>query len=226
MEKEEIENVVSVWMREQKELGEKYSWIQIFENRGKIIGSSNPHPHGQIWASDFIPNEAVKEIRTQKKYFEEHGSPLLLDYISEEKKSGDRIVYENSEWLALTPFWAVWPFETILLPKKHILGISKISGKQKTDLAEALKILLTKYDNLFNVSFPYTMGWHGAPTDGKPHEYWQLHAHFYPPLLRSAEIKKFMVGYEMLAEAQRDITPEQAAEKIRSMPELHFKKNN
>lgn len=223
MELSEIENVISVWISEQKELGEKYSWVQIFENRGEIMGSSNPHPHGQIWASDFIPNEVVKETENQKKYFETHESPALIDYLLKEKESGERIIYENENWVVLTPFWAVWPFETMALPKRHILRLTDISVEEQKDLADALKTLLVKYDNIFHVSFPYTMGWHGAPTDGNTYEYWQLHAHFYPPLLRSAEIKKFMVGYEMLAEAQRDITPEQAAEKIRSMPDIHFK---
>lgn len=217
MEYEEIENVINLWIEQSIELGEKYMWVQIFENKGEIMGCSNPHPHGQIWASNFLPNEPSKENLNQQKYFDKNNSILLLDYLKEEIKTTERIVIENDDWVVLVPYWAVWPFETMLLPKRHILRIEDIIENEKKSLAVIIKKFLGKYDNLFNVSFPYSMGWHGAPYDNQNNEHWQLHAHFYPPLLRSSTIKKFMVGYEMLAESQRDITAEQAAEKLRSV---------
>lgn len=218
-----IRTVIDVWNEQIKELGDKYKWVQVFENRGEIMGSSNPHPHGQIWASNYLPNELTKENLKQKKYYDEKGKVLLVQYLQEELEIRKRVVVENEHWVALVPFWAVWPYETMLLPKRHVKQITELTKEEKNSLSEILKIHLTKYDNLFNTSFPYTMGWHGAPFDGKENLHWQLHAHFYPPLLRSATIKKFMVGYEMLSEAQRDITAEQAAEKLKSLSEIHFK---
>jgi UDPglucose--hexose-1-phosphate uridylyltransferase len=208
-----------------EELGEKYLWVQVFENKGAIMGSSNPHPHGQIWALDDLPNEPAKEDKQQKEYFTEYKTPLLLDYLNAELEDQSRVVVENDDWAAVVPFWAVWPFEILLLPKRHIPRLPDIKLTERETLAQILKEFLTLYDNLFETSFPYSMGWHGAPYNkkGNYEAYWQLHAHFYPPLLRSATVKKFIVGFEMLAEAQRDLTAEQAAEHLRSLPKEHYK---
>jgi UDPglucose--hexose-1-phosphate uridylyltransferase len=219
----DIRNVVDVWSEQTAELGQTYQWVQVFENKGAIMGCSNPHPHGQIWAEDTLPNEPTKEDRHQRDYLQANGRPLLMDYIAEEVRRGERIVVENDDWLALVPFWAVWPFETLLLPRQHVLRLPDLSDGQKDSLADILKRMLTRYDNLFEVSFPYSMGWHGAPYNGKANDHWHLHAHFYPPLLRSATVKKFMVGYEMMAEAQRDLTAEQAADRLRSLSDVHYK---
>jgi UDPglucose--hexose-1-phosphate uridylyltransferase len=226
MEAESIQAIINLWISQTEELSKKYKWVQVFENKGSIMGSSNPHPHGQIWASDSIPNEPLKENKAQQEYFGKNKSILLLDYLVEEKKNNERIIIENKHWVSLVPYWAVWPFETMLLPRRHVLQLTDLSDNEKKSLAEILKLHLIKYDNIFNTSFPYTMGWHGAPFDGKDNSHWQLHAHFYPPLLRSSTIKKFMVGYEMLAEAQRDITAEQAADKLKSLSLIHYKNNN
>ena len=225
MEIESINKIVDLWIEQTKELGKKYKCVQIFENKGAVMGCSNPHPHGQIWAGDILPNEPFKENKMQREYFQKNNSVLLLDYLKEEEKYDERIIIENEHWVILVPYWAVWPFETMLLPRRHVLRLSDLTSDEKKSLADILKRHLTKYDNIFNISFPYTMGWHGAPFDESDNAHWQLHAHFYPPLLRSATVKKFMVGYEMLAEAQRDITAEQAAEKIKSLSEIHYKKN-
>ena len=226
MEEEEIQTVVDVWAEQTQELGERYTWVQVFENKGAIMGCSNPHPHGQIWASNVLPNEPAKAHRSQQEYWHKHQSILLLDYAQREQKRRERIVIENENWIVVVPYWAVWPFETLVLPKSHVLRLPDLSEQQKSSLAQILKRFLTKYDNLFEVSFPYSMGWHGAPYQMEEVEHWQLHAHFYPPLLRSATVKKFMVGYEMLGEAQRDITAEQAAERLRDLPEIHYKKKS
>jgi UDPglucose--hexose-1-phosphate uridylyltransferase len=218
----DIRQVVDVWADQISELGPKYRWVQIFENKGEIMGCSNPHPHGQVWAETVLPNEIAKENDHQRAYFVEHGSPLLVDYAALELKQRERVVVENEHWLFVVPYWAFWPFETMLLPKRHVLRLPDLSDDERDSLADILKRLLTRYDNLFEVSFPYSMGWHGAPTDGD-YPYWQLHAHFYPPLLRSATVKKFMVGYEMMAEVQRDLTAEQAAERLRGLSEVHYK---
>jgi UDPglucose--hexose-1-phosphate uridylyltransferase len=172
-----------------------------------------------------LPNEPAKEEHHQIAYFQEHGSPLLVDYAKLESDRQERIVVENEHWLAVVPYWAVWPFEVLLLPRRHVLRLPDLADSERDTLARILKRLLTKYDNLFEVSFPYSMGWHGAPTDDGDYSHWQLHAHFYPPLLRSATVKKFMVGYEMLAEAQRDLTAEQTAERLRALPEVHYNQN-
>jgi UDPglucose--hexose-1-phosphate uridylyltransferase len=222
----EIRNVVDVWAAQTAELSQRYRWVQVFENKGKIMGCSNPHPHGQIWAQSTLPNEPAKEERQQRAYFEGHGSPLLVDYANLEAVQRERIVVENEDWLAVVPYWAVWPFETLLLLRRQELRLANLSNSERDALARILKRLLTKYDNLFEVSFPYSMGWHGAPTDDSDYSHWQLHAHFYPPLLRSATVKKFMVGYEMLAEAQRDLTAEQAAARLRALPEVHYKETS
>jgi UDPglucose--hexose-1-phosphate uridylyltransferase len=194
----------------------------LFENKGAVMGCSNPHPHGQVWAGSALPNEPAAEEQGQRSYSKEHGSPLLLDLVHRELKDGSRVVLQNEHWVALVPFWAVWPFEILLLPRRHVLRIPDLAEAERNSLANILRRLLIRYDNLFEVSFPYSMGWHGAPTAEGPYEHWQLHAHFYPPLLRSATVKKFMVGYEMLAEAQRDLTPEQAADRLRKLSEEHY----
>jgi len=224
MDLQDIRDVVDMWAEQVGELGREYRWVQVFENKGAIMGCSNPHPHGQIWAQDALPNEPTKEEKQQKAYYAETGRLLLLDYLKFESEVKERIVVDNNHWLALVPYWAIWPFETLLLPRRHILRLTDLTGAEKQALAEILKRLLTRYDNLFETSFPYSMGWHGAPTDTSEYPHWQLHAHFYPPLLRSATVKKFMVGYEMLAEAQRDLTAEQAALQLREVSESHFKR--
>ena len=220
----EIRKVVDLWVEQTIELENKYLWVQVFENKGEIMGCSNPHPHGQIWASSSIPNEPLKEKLNQDTYYNKNKRTLLLDYLEAELKSKERIVIENNHWAVLVPFWAIWPFETLLLPKFQISRLQDLKKEEKESLALILKLHLVKYDNLFKTSFPYTMGWHSAPNDGIDQKAWQLHAHFYPPLLRSAEIKKFMVGYEMLAEVQRDITPEQAAEELKNLSDTHYSK--
>ena len=219
---DEIKSIIQVWKAQFDELSQTYDWVQIFENKGTVMGCSNPHPHGQIWASNFLPNEAAKENQNQIDYLREYQSNLLLDYAFQESTERTRIVEENEEWVVVVPFWAVWPFETLLLPKVHVPDFNHITLSQQMSLAEILKAHLTRYDNLFEVSFPYSMGWHGCPKEGN-YKAWQLHAHFYPPLLRSATVKKFMVGYEMMAEAQRDITAEQAAERLRLCSDIHYK---
>jgi UDPglucose--hexose-1-phosphate uridylyltransferase len=217
-----IRGVIEVWANQADELGRKYRWVQIFENKGDIMGCSNPHPHGQIWASDFLPNEPAKEDRQQLAYLREEGSLLLPDYLKLELEQEIRIVVQNDDWVAVLPYWATWPYEILLLPRRPVLRLPDLQDSERVTLAEILKRLLTRYDNLFEISFPYSMGWHGAPYGAGDFQHWQLHAHFYPPLLRSASVKKFMVGYEMLAEAQRDLTPEQAAQTLRDQSEIHF----
>jgi UDPglucose--hexose-1-phosphate uridylyltransferase len=266
----DIRHVVDVWAEQTVELGKRYRWVQIFENKGAAMGCSNPHPHGQIWTGSALPHEPAKEDRQQRAYFEQHGRPLLLDYaeqeldvaagkvadFSESWQLSRRIVVDNDHWLAVVPYWALWPFETLLLPRRHVLRLPDLHDSERDALASILQRLLIRYDNLFETSFPYSMGWHGAPTretmnderglmnggsgGSTMHEappdasqsftvhhsslhHWQLHAHFYPPLLRSATVKKFMVGYEMLGEPQRDLTAEQAAARLREQSEVHYK---
>ncbi|MCB0175620.1 MAG: UDP-glucose--hexose-1-phosphate uridylyltransferase [Anaerolineae bacterium] len=218
-----IRQVVDVWAEQIAELGQTYRWVQIFENKGAMMGCSNPHPHGQIWGQQSLPNEPKKENIHQQAYYEQHGTPLLLDYAQLEVEQEERVIVKNEHWLAVVPYWAMWPFETMLLPQRHVLRLTDLTDPERDALAEILKRLLSKYDNLFETSFPYSMGWHGAPTDNDDYPYWQLHAHFYPPLLRSATVKKFMVGYEMLGEPQRDLTPEQAAIRLQDLPDKHYK---
>jgi UDPglucose--hexose-1-phosphate uridylyltransferase len=197
--------------------------VQVFENKGAIMGCSNPHPHGQIWAGTALPNELSKEDRQQQAYLAEHATPLLVDYVNLEANRQERVVVATEHWLAVVPYWALWPYEILLMPRRHVLRLPDLTDEERDDLAAALKRLLIRYDNLFETSFPYSMGWHGAPGGSGEDGYWQLHAHFYPPLLRSATVKKFMVGYELLAEAQRDLTPEQAAERLRTLSELDYR---
>ena len=258
----DIRGVVDLWAAQTAELGQRYRWVQVFENKGAVMGCSNPHPHGQIWAGSALPHEPAKEDRQQRAYFQQHGRPLLLDYAALELEQAEswqlspRIVVANDHWLALVPYWALWPFEILLLPRRHVLRLPDLRDDERAALAEILKRLLTRYDNLFETSFPYSMGWHGAPTGAgammndefrtmspetespeaanlppdssfivhpSSFDHWQLHAHFYPPLLRSASVKKFMVGYEMLGEPQRDLTAEQAAARLRQQSEVHYK---
>ena len=223
MREEEIGRVVGEWAVQEEELGRDYTWVQVFENKGASMGCSNPHPHGQIWACDQLPNEAVAEDREQRHYFENKGSKLLLDYGAEESRRGERVVVENEQWIAVVPYWAVWPFEVLLLPRREVLRLHELDPVERIALSKILKRLLVRYDNLFEVPFPYSMGWHGAPNGDGDWRHWQLHAHWYPPLLRSATVRKFMVGYELLGEAQRDITPEQAACRLREVSERHYK---
>ncbi len=222
---EALRPVVDVWAEQIEDLGQRYRWVQLFENRGEAMGASNPHPHGQVWAGSALPNEPAKELRAQQAYFAETGSPLLLDYARLEAERGDRVVVENVDWLVVVPYWAVWPFETLLLPRRPVRRLPELTGGERDSLAQIIRRLLVRYDNLFETAFPYSMGWHGAPTDGGEHRGWQLHAHYYPPLLRSASVRKFIVGYEMLAEAQRDLTAEQAAERLRNLPDTHFRES-
>ena len=222
-----IRGVIDLWSEQTAELGATYRWVQVFENKGAAQGCSNPHPHGQVWAGDRLPNEALKEDRQQRAYFSQHGVPLLADYARRELELGERLVVEREHWIAVVPFWATWPFETLVLPRgRQVLRLPDLTAAERDDLAGLLKSLLTKYDNLFETSFPYSMGWHGAPTDHGDYGHWQLHAHYYPPLLRSASVKKFMVGYEMLAEPQRDLTPEQAASRLREQSDQHYRQNH
>jgi UDPglucose--hexose-1-phosphate uridylyltransferase len=186
------------------------------------MGCSNPHPHGQAWASDSLPTEAAKEDRAQRDYYEARGRPLLLDYAGLEAARGERVVVDNDHWMAVVPYWAVWPFETLLLPLRPVQRLPELDEAQRDALADLLRRLLTRYDNLFTTPFPYSMGWHGAPFGSDRGAHWQLHAHFYPPLLRSAAVRKFMVGYEMLAEPQRDLTPEAAAQRLADVSEHHY----
>ena len=223
MSQPEIEALIAVWCQQYKELGAHYRWIQVFENKGAMNGCSNAHPHGQVWASDFLPSLPEREDSSQRQYFEQQGKPLLLDYAQRECETKERVVCKNDDWVVLVPYWASWPFETLLLPLRPISRMTELGPTEPRSLAAILKELTTRYDNLFNTSFPYSMGWHSAPFGVEDVAHWQLHAHFYPPLLRSATIKKFMVGYEMLCEPQRDLLPEHAARRLRDLPQEHYK---
>lgn len=228
MEVADIRKVVDVWCEQFDELSQSefVNYVQIFENKGAIMGCSNPHPHGQIWSSSSIPVEPEKESKTQKAYFEKTGRTLLSDYLKAELDKKERLVAENEYFVALVPYWAVWPFETMIISRRAVQNISQLTDEERTGLADIYKQLTVKYDNLFEVSFAYSAGLHQAPTDGNDYPEWHLHMHFYPPLLRSATVKKFMVGYEMLASPQRDITAEQAARRLRELSDIHYKKTN
>jgi UDPglucose--hexose-1-phosphate uridylyltransferase len=216
---EDIERVVQMWRAQYRALGaiDGINAVQIFENRGAMMGASNPHPHCQVWATESLPNEMAKELAAQTAYWREHGQPLLLDYLKLEQEVGERIVFENDHFTVLVPFWAIWPFETLVLPHRHVGAIDDLTANEPTALAAALRELTIRYDNLFETPFPYSMGLHQQPTDGEEHGEWQLHAHFYPPLLRSATVRKFMVGFEMLGSPQRDTTAESAAVRLRAL---------
>jgi UDPglucose--hexose-1-phosphate uridylyltransferase len=222
-----IRKVVDTWIEQYLELSALpfISYVQVFENKGAMMGASNPHPHGQIWASEHLPNEPAKEQAAQAAHQRKHGRCLLCDVLAAERASSERVVCANDSFAALVPFWAVWPFETLLVSLRHAGGLDELDERERIDLADILKRLTIAYDNLFEVSFPYSMGWHQRPaTVGRrTRQAWHLHAHFYPPLLRSATVRKFMVGYEMLAAPQRDLTAEAAAERLRSLPKQHYK---
>ncbi len=219
MTEAQIEKVIDLWQDEYATLGNTpgIHHVQIFENKGEIMGCSNPHPHGQIWAQSSVPNEIRKKTAQQKQYFESKGSSLLSDYVAQELAEKDRIITQNAHFVALVPFWAVWPYEAMIIPLRHQQHIGQMTTDEKQAYAAILKALTMRFDRLFNTSFPYSSGIHQAPTDGGDYTCWHWHMSFYPPLLRSATVKKFMVGYEMFGEAQRDITPEQAAEKLRQV---------
>lgn len=219
MEVAGIRQVVDTWRAQYVQLGALsfINWVQIFENRGAQMGASNPHPHGQVWANLNPPNESRKEDDAQREYHTDHDSCLLCDYLALEIKSGERLICTNDSFYALVPFWAIWPFETMLISKRHTTGMDDLNEAESTALADILKRVTIAYDKLFQVPFPYTMGFHQRPTDGRAHPEWHLHAHFYPPLLRSATIRKFMVGYELLGMPQRDITAESAAQRLRDL---------
>jgi UDPglucose--hexose-1-phosphate uridylyltransferase len=224
-----LENVLATWAEQSADLGSRdfINYVQVFENKGEVMGASNPHPHSQVWASGHIPNEPARELASQNDYYNQHQRSLLADYIHEEHKRKDRILAGNDHFTALAPFWAIWPFEILLSAHRPGLRrLTELTAAETTALAEILKTITTRYDNLFEISFPYSMGFHQAPFDGQAHPEWLLHAHFYPPLLRSATVRKFMVGYEMLGMPQRDITPETAAERLRNLPETHYKQRN
>ncbi len=242
----QLRRVVDLWAEQTTELGQRYTWVQVFENKGSVMGASNPHPHGQIWALDALPTLVAREDERQRNYHREHGRPLLLDYLQTELEREERVVVEEDHWVALVPYWATWPFELLLLPKRHVTRLPELETRERASLARLMKRTFTRLDNLFETSFAYSFGWHGAPfpkdgldapqggtgalgtegggalgaEGGDPA--WQLHAHVLPPLLRSATVRKFMVGFELLAEAQRDLTPEQAAERLRGLPERHY----
>lgn len=223
-----IEAVVQTWCEQTDELGRRWRWVQVFENKGEAMGCSNPHPHGQVWASDFLPDQPTREEAQQREWLQLYGEPMLLMLARDEVADGTRVVEANDDWVAIVPFWAAWPFETLLLPRFKVQRMPELLTAQRSSLAQVLKRLTARYDNLFECSFPYSMGWHGAPTGpmagDMPH--WQLHAHFYPPLLRSATVRKFMVGYEMLGEPQRDLSPERAAALLKALPPQHYRERS
>ena len=223
-----IRSVIDVWVAQYLELAAMpaINHVQIFENRGEMMGCSNPHPHGQIWANYTLPNEPRKEQAALTEYQNRNQSCLLCDYIELERALAERIVCENEHFVVLVPFWAVWPFEVLLCSRIHVADLSAHDNSGRNALADLLKRIATRYDNLFETSFPYTMGFHQQPTDGRYHPEWHLHAHYYPPLLRSSTVKKFMVGYELLDAPQRDITPEFAAERLRNLSEHHYRNGN
>jgi UDPglucose--hexose-1-phosphate uridylyltransferase len=220
-----IRRVVDVWAEEYERLGSQpgIGHVQIFENKGQVMGCSNPHPHGQIWAQQSVPLEPAREGERAREYYARHGRTILEDYLRLEGERGERIVCENDGFVALVPFWAVWPFETILVSRRPAPHLGVLDDTERGQLADVVRRVTTRYDNLFEVSFPYSAGFHQAPTDSGAHPEWHLHMHFYPPLLRSATVRKFLVGYEMLGEPQRDLTPEASAERLRAQSEVHYR---
>lgn len=221
---ESITEVVKLWKKEYKELGliEQINYVQIFENKGAIMGCSNPHPHGQIWSHYSIPDQILKKSENQKKYWRTYKQSLLQVYLQQELARNERILFKNKHFVALVPFWAIWPFETMIIPVNHYQNISQLDEEEEVAFASIIKRLTTRYDNLFKISFPYSAGIHQCPTDGKEYPEWHFHMSFFPPLLRSSEVKKFMVGYEMFATPQRDITPENAANTLKGLSETHY----
>lgn len=220
-----IENIVRTWKAQYLELGaiDFINHVQIFENKGSVMGCSNPHPHGQIWAQSSLPTQVLKTQENLQRYWSENGTSLLADYLQKELQLQDRVVIENEHFAVVVPFWATWPYETMIISKRHFTNIAEMTDAEIKSFAEILKRITVKYDNLFEVSFPYSSGIHQAPTDGQSHPEWHFHMHFYPPLLRSATVRKFMVGYEMLGESQRDISPEKSALVLKSLSDIHYK---
>lgn len=220
-----VENVIATWTEQTRELAANdfIRYVQVFENKGAMMGCSNPHPHSQIWATGHIPNEPAKEWVNQRAYFQAHGRTLLSDYLAEEHQRKERLIAVNDHFTALIPFWAIWPFETLVIAHRDVSYLTELMPAEVRALADIFKQVTVRYDNLFEISFPYSMGFHQAPFDGASHPEWTLHAHFYPPLLRSATVRKFMVGFEMLAMPQRDITPESAASRLRDLSTVHYK---
>lgn len=221
----DLRRVVDMWAQQTEELGSRpeICHVQVFENRGEMMGASNPHPHCQIWANTSLPNEPEREMSRFMAYQSANKRCLLCDYLKRETQLNERIVFENERFIALVPFWAVWPFELLLVPRNHVGTLDELTNKERDALAHCMKSITTRYDNLFETSFPYSMGFHQRPTTGESKKGdWHMHAHYYPPLLRSATIRKFMVGYELLASPQRDITPETAAARLRALPEVHY----
>ncbi|WP_100657629.1 UDP-glucose--hexose-1-phosphate uridylyltransferase [Alteromonas flava] len=219
---DEMLAVVDVWRSQYEDLSTRFTCVHLFENKGEIMGCSQPHPHGQVWAHQHLSTEVEREEEHQRAYWETHGKALLSDYAAAEIENGERVVYANDDWLVVVPYWAKWPFETLVVCRHAIANFNQMSDAKARTLAQAIRHLTIKYDNVFNCSFPYSMGWHNAPSDLTDSSHWVLHAHFYPPLLRSASVKKHMVGYEMLAESQRDLTPELAAQILRDVSEVHY----
>jgi UDPglucose--hexose-1-phosphate uridylyltransferase len=224
MSDHDLRLVVNVWVDQTTELIDTgwVKYVQIFENRGAMMGASSPHPHGQIWANETITEQPRRELASQLSYHHTHGSCLLCDYVAAERAAGDRIVCENDDFVALVPFWATWPFETLVLSRRHFGSLLDLADRERGSLANILRRLTTRYDNVFEAPFPYSMGFHQRPFDDS-HPEWHFHAHFYPPLLRSATVRKFMVGYELLGNAQRDLTPEAAAERLAGLGESHYR---
>jgi UDPglucose--hexose-1-phosphate uridylyltransferase len=225
MDPASLRAVVDLWADQTAELGERYRWVQVFENRGQAMGASNPHPHGQVWAGSALPTDPAREDVAQRRHLERSGRRLLLDYVDQEA-GGPRVVVENEDWIGLVPFWAVWPFETMLVARQPVGRLQDLSDGARDGLVRGLSELLVRYDNLFQHPFPYSMGWHQAPFGTGSVDHWQLHAHLFPPMLRSATVRKFMVGYELLAEAQRDVTPEEAAARLQALSARHYRKDD
>ena len=221
----EVEAVVRAWIDQTSILADKefVRYVQVFENKGAMMGASNPHPHSQVWATSHIPNQPARESIAQVEYLSQRASCLLCDTLAAEKETGERLVVTNEHFTALVPFWAVWPFEVLLLSNRHIPALSSLESDEIAGLADIIRRLTARYDNLFEISFPYSMGFHQAPVNGPVHAEWHLHAHYYPPLLRSATVRKFMVGFELLASPQRDLTPEVAAQRLRSSSDRHYR---
>jgi UDPglucose--hexose-1-phosphate uridylyltransferase len=219
-----VRTVVDAWAEESAALSARdgIAYVQLFENKGAMMGCSNPHPHCQAWATGHLPTLAERRLAAQRAYQDAHGSDLLGDYLQQELAAEERLVFVNDHWAALVPYWAVWPYETMLVPRRRAESLDGLAPDERDALAEALHAVTVRYDNLFHTSFPYSLGWHPRPARGD-HPYWRLHATFFPPLLRSATVRKFLVGYELAAEPQRDLTPETAAERLRALPDVHYR---
>lgn len=226
MSAEEIRPLVATWAEEAEDLARDpgIRYVQIFENKGALMGCSNPHPHCQVWATGHVPTIPARKLQAQRAYHQRHGRDLLGDYLQQELALGERVVFRNADWVALVPFWAVWPFELMLLPLRRVPDLPALTEDERSSLADALRRVSVRYDNLFRTSFPYSMGFHARPCDGEEHPFWRLHGVYFPPLLRSASVRKFLVGFELTAEPQRDLTAEHAAARLREQPETHHRR--